>query len=699
MKQRQSIHALLQTLLSILLLAPIITQAEGNQPNLPNQPNPARQAPKPPELDANGRLIIQPPSRPTPRTQKYPTDWQNYFQQHNAYKYKATLYIKGHGVADRTAGYTPFSERAYNEIESVLGRAPLWNTQTWSGAIREQQQKEGSIEIVGHLTTHGIQKKGDYNGYALFWTITNRDSDTTQQTAFDAIYPEIKKYNARANGINKQKLTPAQREKAWQNWEKQLYAAAPRKPTDEQRETWRKAVEYSQREAAIRANRSQYEQAKEDFWKHLGQTLDDTTDHAQRVYKAFEEGAPADYSYASKSVYYANAMWNATTVAAGAITQGTGIDNAVATGYDHYTSDGVKQSINEKVQQYQQWAAEHPEANEYVKFAAYSGSAYAGYKGAAAIDAAWAAKAAAKENAKAAAQAVSREVAAQSRIAQNQAARKAANNAINERAAANASKPTPYKTPAAPSANAPKPAVPSANAPKPTPKPVANNPGSPKPVTPVPMPYVPAVGNQLPVPAAAAVAARAVANEVAAQGRVAANQAVRAAQNAEISARQAGSVAARQVTKKASSITSIPDKVFEHIIDGVPRGKKYVDGGHSRQSINVRVDRIIKKYPNGVYEAEVSIYNKKAGKYIKKHVNDGPNGEKRNHTMFPDSWTPDRIKVEIDSAWQNRKLSTNYSNNGWEGISQSGVKIEGFFDSVTGQMKNAYPSLNQGGIP
>ena len=492
MKQRQSIHALLQTLLSILLLAPIITQAEGNQPNLPNQPNPARQAPKPPELDANGRLIIQPPSRPTPRTQKYPTDWQNYFQQHNAYKYKATLYIKGHGVADRTAGYTPFSERAYNEIESVLGRAPLWNTQTWSGAIREQQQKEGSIEIVGHLTTHGIQKKGDYNGYALFWTITNRDSDTTQQTAFDAIYPEIKKYNARANGINKQKLTPAQREKAWQNWEKQLYAAAPRKPTDEQRETWRKAVEYSQREAAIRANRSQYEQAKEDFWKHLGQTLDDTTDHAQRVYKAFEEGAPADYSYASKSVYYANAMWDATTVAAGAITQGTGIDNAVATGYDHYTSDGVKQSINEKVQQYQQWAAEHPEANEYVKFAAYSGSAYAGYKGAAAIDAAWAAKAAAKENAKAAAQAVSREVAAQSRIAQNQAARKAANNAINERAAANASKPTPYKTPAAPSANAPKPAVPSANAPKPSPKPVANNPSSPKPVMPAPMPYVPA---------------------------------------------------------------------------------------------------------------------------------------------------------------------------------------------------------------
>ena len=230
--------------------------------------------------------------------------------------------------------------------------------------------------------------------------------------------------------------------------------------------------------------------------------------------------------------------------------------------------DGGKQYINEKVQQYQQWAAEHPEANEYVKFAAYSGSAYAGYKGTAAMDAAWAARKAAKENAKAAAQAVAREVAAQSRIAQNQAARKAANNAINERAAANASKPTPYKTPAAPSANAPKPAVPSANAPKSTPKPVANNPSSLKPVTPVPAPYVPAVGHQLPVPAAAAVAARAAVNEVAAQGRIAANQAIRKVQNAEISARQAGSVATRQAAKKASTITSIPDKVLEHVING-----------------------------------------------------------------------------------------------------------------------------------
>ena len=507
MKPFKSLKTLLQTTLSILLLAPIITQAEGSQPNLPNQSNPARQAPKPPEIDANGRLVIHPPIKPTLRIPQYPTNWQNYFQRHNAYEYKARLSIEGGGIADNTAGYTPFSERAYNEIESVLGRTPLWHPK-WSEAIRKQQKIEGTIEIIGQLTTSGIQKPGDFNGYARFWTITKRASDAKQQTVFDAIYPQIKKYNARANNFNnQQKLTPAQREKAWQDWEKQLYAAAPRKPTDEQRKTWRKAVEYSQREAAIRANRSQYEQAKEDFWKHLGQTADNATDHAQRVYKAFEDGAPADYSYASKSIYYANAMWDATTVAAGAITQGTGIDNAVATGYDHYMPNGGKQYVNEKVQQYQQWAAEHPEANEYVKFAAYSGSAYAGYKGAAAMDAAWAARKASKENAKA----VAREVAAQSRIAQNQAARKAANNAINERAAANASKPLPYKAPAAP-----KPVT--------TPKPTANNPSSPKPTNapkPVmPAPYVPAVARSGADDFAGAVAARAARQELPNAGSV-----------------------------------------------------------------------------------------------------------------------------------------------------------------------------------
>jgi hypothetical protein len=274
--------------------------------------------PRIPQIGPDGRLII-----PTaPLLPRYPTHYQDFFKKHKAYEYGAGLSLQYIGRIAQSKGYTLYSNRAFNEIASVLSPAPRWHG--WAEKIREVQKRDsGSIEIVGQLTTNGPQSKGDYVGYAYFGVIDKHDRDSTQQTVFDAIYPEISKRNFFADTIDKQNLTPTQKEKAWQAWNKQQEAAAPRKPTDEQRETWRKAVEYSQREAAIRANRSQYEQAKEDFWKHLGQTADNATDHAQRVYKAFEDGAPADYSYASKSIYYANAMWDATTVAAGAITQGT----------------------------------------------------------------------------------------------------------------------------------------------------------------------------------------------------------------------------------------------------------------------------------------------------------------------------------------------------------------------------------------
>ena len=234
--------------------------------------------------------------------------------------------------------------------------------------------------------------------------------------------------------------------------------------------------------------------------------------------------------------------------------------------------NGGKQYVNEKVQQYQQWAAEHPEANEYVKFAAYSGSAYAGYKGAAAMDAAWAARKAAKEKAKA----VAREVAAQSRIAQNQAARKAANNAINERVAANASKPIPHKAPAAPSANAPKPAVPNANTPKPTPKPVANNPSSPKPVTPVP--YVPAAvarsgADDFSGAVAARAAQQAVKKEADALARIGANHAARTVQNDAISVRSAARQAAKRIAEHRKANKNMKGGNLGYL-DGVINGKK-----------------------------------------------------------------------------------------------------------------------------
>lgn len=44
------------------------------------------------------------------------------------------------------------------------------------------------------------------------------------------------------------------------------------------------------------------------------------------------------------------------------------------------------------------------------------------------------------------------------------------------------------------------------------------------------------------------------------------------------------------------------------------------------------------------------------------------------HTMFPKDLDNARIRAEVTSAWENRKM---LDANKWEGTSKSGVRIEG----------------------
>ena len=50
--------------------------------------------------------------------------------------------------------------------------------------------------------------------------------------------------------------------------------------------------------------------------------------------------------------------------------------------------------------------------------------------------------------------------------------------------------------------------------------------------------------------------------------------------------------------------------------------------------------------------------------------------------MFPDQWTGDRIKVEVDAAYKNRQLIKNPFNGApmWEGVTPSGVKVQGYLN-------------------
>lgn len=51
--------------------------------------------------------------------------------------------------------------------------------------------------------------------------------------------------------------------------------------------------------------------------------------------------------------------------------------------------------------------------------------------------------------------------------------------------------------------------------------------------------------------------------------------------------------------------------------------------------------------------------------------------------MFPDSWTANRVKVEVDAAFQNKVITGNK----WTGVTPSGVREEGWMKPKT----TAYP--------
>ncbi|MFC0926883.1 EndoU domain-containing protein [Pasteurella multocida] len=97
-------------------------------------------------------------------------------------------------------------------------------------------------------------------------------------------------------------------------------------------------------------------------------------------------------------------------------------------------------------------------------------------------------------------------------------------------------------------------------------------------------------------------------------------------------------------------------------------------GGHSTLG-NIRVDRVLQTYKNGVYIAQISVWDSDTNQYIAKTNN---NGEM---LMFPETWTADRILVEIDSAYSNQVDdldAVRQAEGMWAGISNSGVRIEGY---------------------
>jgi filamentous hemagglutinin len=117
-----------------------------------------------------------------------------------------------------------------------------------------------------------------------------------------------------------------------------------------------------------------------------------------------------------------------------------------------------------------------------------------------------------------------------------------------------------------------------------------------------------------------------------------------------------------------------------HIIRAEIKPNGNVVGGHSTATGEVRVIPGTASAPNaqGVYSARIEVEDPlNPGSFLRK-TNGNPPGTS---TMFPNTWTSDRIKVEVDSAYANRKPVAGRPGM-WQGVTPSGVKVEGWLSPV-----------------
>ncbi|WP_408497287.1 EndoU domain-containing protein [Paraburkholderia xenovorans] len=116
---------------------------------------------------------------------------------------------------------------------------------------------------------------------------------------------------------------------------------------------------------------------------------------------------------------------------------------------------------------------------------------------------------------------------------------------------------------------------------------------------------------------------------------------------------------------------AVPIDFNGHIFSAEVKPNGNVVGGHSTATGDVRVIPGSRSRPNaqGVYEARIEVADSaNPGRFLPKTNNGGVS------TMFPDSWSTDRIKVEVDAAYENRTVTGNR----WNGITPSGVAVRGW---------------------
>ena len=120
---------------------------------------------------------------------------------------------------------------------------------------------------------------------------------------------------------------------------------------------------------------------------------------------------------------------------------------------------------------------------------------------------------------------------------------------------------------------------------------------------------------------------------------------------------------------------TMPIEMQEHIfgeIKHLRNGSIRATGGHA-VSDQVKISDITNIQYNNVFQAKVEIYDPVTNQFILKSNNNGIS------TLFPPYWTRERVLIEAESAFKNKKTHSdiNRLNQGYdEGKTKSGTKVD-----------------------
>lgn len=146
---------------------------------------------------------------------------------------------------------------------------------------------------------------------------------------------------------------------------------------------------------------------------------------------------------------------------------------------------------------------------------------------------------------------------------------------------------------------------------------------------------------------------------------------------------------ARATCKIAMADKNSPDQTAyirrDHILNGEVKtlkdGTKVGSGGNYIPDPNIKIDKVTgAPDANGVSTGYISVRDPATGQWVNK---------KAETTFFPEQWSKRQTAQEIENAFKNSS-SDPFDKNKWQGVSSSGVKIQGYYGKPGGTGATAW---------